>query len=435
MNKFCLGSKYLDNLQTVIEKFEAYKEHKCTIVINKSFVIDLPVVVAASISSIITRTIENDPTADTFEFTINNFIESSLRKIKRVITRNETVIIKEEEDIQPFAEFGLAIGNNDFIVPLNEQIERENSTITSENVLRMLNIKNTFNNRNTKKETSFIAENFDSMSIDEDFIAFSRDVKNLRTIEEIIRSEDLRVSNEDVLMTYLLALCHKNKEKKQFIHLFKLVFLEYCSIETCKSFLGFIDDIVPSEDIRTLVSCLGRRILQPNMPMYPEFITPRHKQLGINIGYENPLKGIINRELEKGNLILETSSKCSDIYNILRDDTCNFNSDNDINCFFKASLRGKTFRMNKYMIRGSNYEANSYKTTSWALEGKRASNGQWFVIDKQSNVSFNQLEVKMFDVKCREHLKAVRFTQTEKNTSDNYRIIINMFDIFGTLYE
>ena len=130
MVKFSLSSKYLENLKSVVGKFETYKEHKCSIVINKIFTIEVPVVVAASISSSITKIIENDPTTDTFPFTIKHYNESSMQKIKQVITTNSSVSIEDdenEEDMETFAEFGLSIGNEDFISPLNKKLEQESA--------------------------------------------------------------------------------------------------------------------------------------------------------------------------------------------------------------------------------------------------------------------------------------------------------------------
>ena len=446
MVKFSLSSKYLENLRSVVGKFETYKEHKCSIVVNKTFTIEVPVVVAASISSSITKIIENDPTASTFPFTIKHYNESSMQKIKQVIARNASVSIGEEdeEDMQAFAEFGLSIGNEDFVSPLNKQLEKESSSITEGNVVRILSLKNTFNNKNTGKETTFIAENFDSMSTNESFIEFSKCVSNIRTVEEIIRSDKLKMNNEDTLMTFLLNICAKNEERNRFIHLFEHVLLEYCSIETCRKFLLFVEETLPSDNMKPLISCIGRRILQPKIPVDPENenrnIKARHKQEiveGKEISIEDPLNGILRREYQKGNLIINASSTSNgSVYNVINEENTDFMSQDEQNSFIKASLReGKTFKLKKYMIRGNSQEGNKYKMNSWKLEGKNAANNEWFVLDEQSNVSFNKLEVKTFDVKCNERLKTVRLTQTGTNGSGDYQLRINAFDIFGTLYE
>ena len=146
------------------------------------------------------------------------------------------VCILDEEEMQAFAEFGLSIGNENFFSPLDKQLEKWSSSITG-NVVRILSLKNTFNNKNTWKETSFIAENFDSMSTNESFIEFSKCVSNIRTVEEIIRSDKLKMNNEDTLMTFLLNICTKNEERNRSIHLFEHVLLEYYSIVTRRKFL------------------------------------------------------------------------------------------------------------------------------------------------------------------------------------------------------
>lgn len=100
------------------------------------------------------------------------------------------------------------------------------------------------------------------------------------------------------------------------------------------------------------------------------------------------------------------------------------------------------FKIKKYMIRaneyiGNKHSENQYKMTSWMLEGKKASNGDWIIIDKRSDVSFAKLEVKTFDVECNERLKTVRLTKIDTNEkgTDYYYLCINRFDIFGTLYK
>ena len=72
---------------------------------------------------------------------------------------------------------------------------------------------------------------------------------------------------------------------------------------------------------------------------------------------------------------------------------------------------------------------------NWKLEGQKASNEEWNLLDSHSNDPTKQLQVRTFDVSCEEKLKAVKLTQTGKTTLDNDLLIINGFDIFGILLE
>ena len=135
MVKLSLSSQYLENLRSVVRKFETYKEHKCSIVISKTFTIEVPVVVAASTSP----------------FAIKRYNKSLMLKIKQVITTSASVSIGEEDDeeMQAFAEFELSIGNEVFLSPLNKQLDKLKSPITERNVIRILNAKKAFDNKSS----------------------------------------------------------------------------------------------------------------------------------------------------------------------------------------------------------------------------------------------------------------------------------------------
>ena len=155
MVKFSLNSQYLQNLRSVVRKLVTYKEHKCSIVINKAFTLEVPYVVAAS----------------TYQFTIKRYNKSSMFKTKQVITTSASVFTGEEDDeeMQAFVEFELSIGNEVFLSPLNKQLDKLKSPITERNVIHILNAKETFDNQGIEKEITFVAENFDSMSTNESF--------------------------------------------------------------------------------------------------------------------------------------------------------------------------------------------------------------------------------------------------------------------------
>ena len=71
---------------------------------------------------------------------------------------------------------------------------------------------------------------------------------------------------------------------------------------------------------------------------------------------------------------------------------------------------------------------------TWQLEGQKASNGEWIVLDSHSNEPFCVLETRTFNISCEERLKSVKLTQTGTETSGYHYLCINAFDIFGTVY-
>ena len=84
MNNFSINCKYLENIRSTVEKFPEFRDKMCNIIINETFNIELPIIVASSFSSSITNIIANDPTANEFRFSIQSNSRDSLDKIKSV---------------------------------------------------------------------------------------------------------------------------------------------------------------------------------------------------------------------------------------------------------------------------------------------------------------------------------------------------------------
>ena len=441
MSDFSISCEYLENIRSTVNEFPEYRDTICTIIINEKFKIELPIIVASSFSSSITKLIKNDPTTKEFHFSFKSNSVESLNKIKSVLCEQSKVSLNEENDIFTFAEFGLAIGNKDFVNPLKERLAKDVSQMNENNVVHIISSKKTFNIEDTKQETSFIASHFETMSRREDFIKFSSETSNTRIVEEIISSDKLKMNNEDTLLSFLIRINKSKTIENISTELFNHIFIEYCSPQKCEEFLSFVCEIVQQQNIKSLVSCIGRRFIQPNIPMKPNFIEGRHKKLGKLISNEDPLHGILRREHEKGNVLLEPSSFSSrnnnGVYNLVKaDDESYFYTQNSPNSFIKASLKDdKTFVVKSYMIRGNKNNDSNCQIRTWKFEGQKASNGEWIVLDSHNNDPIKKLEVKTFNVSCEEKLKSIKITQTGTNTSNDNYLVINAFDIFGILYE
>ena len=143
MVEFSLHSASLPNLRNIARTVGIYREHTCSIIINDNFTIELPVVVASSLSKEITRIIENDPTQNIFNFKLKCNNENILNKIKHVLTCSDVIDI-EEEEINAFAEFGLLLGNDEFISPLKEKLIINSNSMCEDNVSDILNSKRIF---------------------------------------------------------------------------------------------------------------------------------------------------------------------------------------------------------------------------------------------------------------------------------------------------
>ena len=153
------------------------------------------------------------------------------------------------------------------------------------------------------------------------------------------------------------------------------------------------------------------------------------------IGKEDSRRGIFGRENEKGNATISASSTYSgDVYTLLNSNSSsNFWTNNVPNSFITASLKdGKSFIVKSYMIKSAN---TSHRLQHWKLEGQKASDGQWVTLDSHQNDPTRQLQTRTFDVSCDEKLKAVKLTQTGKDTYGYNHLVINAFDVFGLLFE
>ena len=440
MKEFSIISSYLENLRSAVGMLPHYKEQNCRIVINGSFNIDLPTVVAASISKPITRMLEIDPTMTEFKFNIpiSGSQVECLEKIRSVLVNNQCVTIDNENDARVFATFGLLLGNNDFISPLDEKCKIESQQLTNDNVLNVLETKRILRINDTSMETDFIAANFEELSTDRSFLAFARKPENVNIVEQIISSNSLMMDNEDTLLKFLIDINRENANDNRYTSMFDHIFIEYCSLEKCEEFVVFANERAQTQEIRALVSCMGRRILQPNIPNNKQYIEGRHKPIGTTITNEDPLNGILRREHEKGNVVLEASSTCGgNVYDLIKGSPdADFITRNEENSNITASLKdGTPFVLTSYTIRGRKYDKTSSHLQSWRIEGQRASSGEWVQLDQHTNEPFDKLLLRTFDISSKEQLTAVRLVQEGKTTYDNYNLCINSFEVFGILFD
>ena len=464
MRDFSISCKYLENIRSLSEEFPEYRDRTFTIIINETFKIEVPLIVASSFSSSITKTVKNDPTASELHVRLNTNTQNkdnednkektleTLNKIKSVLCGNTKVSLNEESEFYTFASFGLSIGNEDFVSPLRTLLSREVSKVEENNVVSILRSKQTFefSLQEMEEEIRFICTHFENMSTREDFINFSRETRNSLIVESIISSDKLNMKDEDTLLTFVIRMNEERIMDNISTEFFKHVMFEYCSSKKCEEFVSFICSKLDEGKTKTLISCLGRRFTQSNIPMNPPFIEGRHqpkqepelkpKIKGTLIDKKDPLNGILRREHAKGNVLLEPSSKPSnnyDVYKLLKaDDNSWFYTQSSPNSFIKASLKdGKTFILKSYMIRGNRGVDNNYQLKSWKLEGERASDGKLILLDSHNEDPTKQLQVRTFDVSCEEQLKSVKLTQTGKNTCNCDYLIINAFDVFGFLCE
>ena len=142
-----LSSKPIKNILSVTSKVAPeLSKSFCSLIFNEKTEVKVPVLVAASLSSSVTKCIEVDPTKRKFTFnvTMKNENNNILNSFKSLLEDNIPIQLNEEDDFINLASIGLSIGNDELVSPLSEILESESSSMSCDNVLRIINMKLSF---------------------------------------------------------------------------------------------------------------------------------------------------------------------------------------------------------------------------------------------------------------------------------------------------
>ena len=433
--QFQIDSNFYYNVVNVCDK--EITNCPCKIHINENE-IEVPLILALSSLTCLTSEIMSDVTLK--EFTINidfKYKPDNTFFDKLVDLLYSRKVSLTEEEVVNLACFGEGVNNRYFLIPYEEHVKSLEDTLTINNCFELLHKKHEFHLEVCKctKEIELISSNFESQK--DNIISISKDITYLPVISAILANENLKLQNEDSLLKFVLKLCTIDREYET---LFEYVFIEYCNVETIKLFVKYVDDNVDTtQHIRSIIRCMTRHLIAPNIPMSPNYIEKRHAQHTIKVTDSNSPFGILHREYQRENVVMSCSSTHSGyFYDLIKADVnSDFFTGNSSNSWIQASLKDdKPFILNKYMIRGNKYEgSNNHHLRSWKLEGKKASNNEWIVLDTHDNEPFDKLVTKVFTVSCSEKLNAVKLTQTNTDTTNYNHLRINAFDIFGEYEE
>ena len=436
--EFQIDSNFYKNIVNVCDK--ELTNSPCKVHINEHE-IEVPLILALSCFSCLTNEINIDATQRDFSIDVDfkhpidhTFIDKLVDILyMRSVTLNTDEVIN-------LAIFGERVNNHYFLLPYEEQVRSLESTLSLDNCFDLLRKKHDFHIdvSSCSKEVTLISENFESQK--SKLASIASDVTYIPIILSVITSESLKLENEDSLLDFVLNLCSIDREYES---LFEHILLEYCSPSNIKSFFDYIDaNIDTTKHIRPIIRCIGRRLLEPILPKTPNFLTKRHKPLVIpthepqlkEVTDSDPQKGILFYEHQKGNVILEASSTYGgNVYNLVKEGHPDyFETYGYSNSWIQASLKNnKPFIVRKYVIVGSTYHSTEEQLKTWKLEGKKASDGNWVVLDTHSNEQFSPKLTKVFNISNNDKLTSVRLTQTGENASGSHWFTINGFDIFG----
>ena len=428
MTKFQIHSQPYSNIMMFFDKEITNSE--CTICFNNKYTMKLPLLVAIASSSVISQIVFNDITCREFNINIEkNLDEQFYRKMENAVLMKEITL--QEEELESFFYFGIALGNSSIKKAIKNMLISTN--IDEKSVITNVMRKIILSDGEYTKEAEFLAQSFESMKEKIYELAKFSD-KSVMIIELILKSDKLQLESEDSLLEFVLSLCQMNKVYEQ---LFEYVWLEYCTISKIKLFIEYMAlNVFKKGYSDGITKCLSRKLLQKTNTM----ISPRvysYKNF-FEISDDDPLNGIFRREDSKGNVDITASSVSngSAVKLVQADPNNDFYTKDEPNSWIQASLKDKkAFIISKYMIRArkSNITSGINHLQTWKLEGLRSLDNKWIIIDTQENQRLCKFNIKIYPVSCKEKLTAVKITQTGPSSDGDNNLGINAFDIFGLL--
>ena len=432
--EFQIDSSFYENIVSVCDK--DLTNCPCTVRINDHD-IEVPLLLALSCFSCLTNDINIDVTQRNFNIDVDfkHRPDDTFFSVLVDILYKRRVSLRSE-DVVNLSCLGSRVGNRYFSLPLESELSRLESSLSVDNCIDLLVRKHELFHdvHQYNNEISLLSSHFESQKTR--LCSIASDVTLLPVISSILSSDSLKLTDEDSLLDFVLLLCSIDREYES---LFEHVRLEYCSSTRVSSFVDYLDaNVDTTHHIRPITRCMSRRLREPIIPKSPKYSPTRHIKFGgIEITDEDPLKGILYHEHQKGNVVMETSSTwAGNVYDLIKADpnSCFFTKSVP-NSWIQASLKGnKPFILKKYMIRGNKQRDNHHNLQTWKLEGRKESNGEWIVLDTHSNEKIKQLETKVFPVSCTDKLTSVKLTQTDKNAIGYHNLVINEFDIFGEFW-
>ena len=456
MNKVLHSNESLENIRMYCSSLN--QTDNFIISINDE-IISLPIEVAVSISSKITKSLIQDPSIRKMHFDIEFRDENSLNIIKNIIEGEKLnqENLETNSFILDFCDFCLLIENSFYIQQYIDRLYEDDdiSTLSKSKFLQFLNIKQNFSifSKNLDfpfyltNEINFIANNFMDFIANDDFLKWAKEINNISMLELILNSEFLLLDEEDSLLSFILKLVETNNI---FAILFHYLYIEYCSESSIKKLMSTVieSNLLESISQLSLFKCFSRGIskfvstYKLSNNDFQRYNSKRYKIKKVSIPYDqnNPLKGILNYANDNNNLLMEASSidepddvNYGDVYSLIHmKNGTSFVTKNETKSFIEASMKdNSTFVINNYLIRGNDSDFNELQ--AWVLEGKRSDSNKWELLDSHNNEIIKKYESKMFSIQNPFPVQKVRLMQKGLNASGCAYLYINGFEIYGEI--
>ena len=393
-------------------------------------------IIADLLSNKICQIHQSDPTVD--EYIINTQNKGDFSYFLKLINFNENDLPANE--ISFLIELISQLGNESYSIKL----PGESTEITNDNVFSIENKiqKHEIFSISQEEVVDYMALHFYEL-IDN----HRKEMKNLPvdTLENIINNDKLKLLEEDQLLHFINEI-YKEDHKNCF--LYSYVIFKNVGDSAMKEFLNEYE----IEDINVSTwRAISERLIndetnqKANKSRYMKQTKSKksNEEEGQIFPYKkgNEFKGILNYLRNKSNNQIEneisitaSSTRGDDLPQnvvIFENDDMYFYSQGYERSWLCFDFKDHKVIPTNYTIK-SLVSCNNLKT--WVIEGSN-DNSKWEKIDEQNDFTGlgDHLQVCTFTISKLKSFRYIRLLQTGKSCSNNNYLVINSFEIYGTL--
>ncbi|EAY05113.1 hypothetical protein TVAG_108470 [Trichomonas vaginalis G3] len=378
--------------------------------------------------------------------------DQSYELLRQIISQGRISCEITENITKDLFELGYILGNRDLMKPFINSINSNELSLV--NVFDVLEISNKFGNIN--REISYIASHL--CDFETSFLISRLSDLELNLVELIFQHPKLKITSEDYILDIITNLCSINEK---YLKLFEYTKPEYATTKGIHKFITLIDRIINKTDNFPSIWSFTRKILKqinfpikidsnetktlanksntiteetgnnqekekssssplklPNIPLLSKFLP--------SVNNDNYLCNILRQG--KGTITVSSDEEGKAEQINSNDPDSDFYSKNIANSWVRASLDGYVIP-SSYTLQ-STITDSSMLLKSWKLEGITAQ-GSHVVLDVHNNDSFDQGEIRTFDLNTQDKFVGFILTQTDYNCDGDYELALNIFDISG----
>lgn len=271
-----------------------------------------------------------------------------------------------------------------------------------------------------------------------------------------IKSECLKIENEDSLFDMINEFFEKEEEKKSKSKLSIIDFYEKINLEFLSEdkFTELIEKL-KANDLTTILWLKLKKCFYMNKDLPKENVGDRYNYIGRKIEYdgnvENAFKGIIcqlTKESggnvdDKGIVKVTASSELNNYfakYAVDLDDCNNYFESNDIsNSWLQYDFQNQRIRPTHYSIRTRHDNGKGgYHPKNWDIEGSNDGE-KWITLDSRQNITCldDRSAIHTFDIqtpqKNDDFYQFLRIRFTGPNIANNNYMVLSALEYFGII--